>query len=152
VISGTSPSRIADAGRHGVPSNGNIDKTINRFIVSKHTHMTTPSLHLVILQRELWSIEKKLQLSQKFVEWKAIEFEPGGIYLVVAPPEELTFFLYTLADEKGKGIFLLVPLSFFAERNAIQQALFRPLLAKHLRGEIERFGLSLPAEIEKLSK
>jgi hypothetical protein len=116
--------------------------------------MSAPSLNLVVLEKEFWSLEKILRLNQKFVGvWKTVEFPPGGIYLVLAPTDELTFFLYTVAGEKKdeRGIFQLVPLSFFAD-DPMHERLYRPLIAKHLRGELERFGLPIPTEIEAFSK
>ena len=94
-----------------------------------------------------------LSIQQRLAKMRAVRIG-DETYLVPGDLSELTFWLYSMRQGKGHEVVYIFPLSFSESSNQQTELrlLLRPLLAKHLRAELESLGLKVPASLEEDSQ
>jgi hypothetical protein len=94
-----------------------------------------------------------LEIQQRFAMMRAVRI-PDDTYLVPGDFSELTFWLYSTRKGKGHEVVYIFPLSFSESSNQVTglRLLLRPLLASHLRAELESLGLQIPATLTESAK
>jgi hypothetical protein len=113
--------------------------------------MSKDSLHLVMTKRQDFSDSEWFAILQELGKIRGMRFE-GDTFLLFADTTDLTLKLGAMGNGKGASAFLICPLSLdeLANQQGVRKQILRPLLAKHLRAELESLGLKSPPALEEI--